>query len=294
MNQRLRWFLTVFLLLFVASGCVSVPTRLDLATDKTKEVLRYIDDYYYKEVDLDKCAEQILCCGLSRCTDRYSCYLPKSKTDGDSSINSKTVYYKELQKGIGGVWIKRFASTTAIEFFDEVDALGIGPDEVKVLILDLRNNPGGFVNSALDILYLFERNLTTSLIYYKYKTGDAQPYYWGLENAEWLKSKSGLYSQLRIVVLANENTASAAEIMTAWFKEGYGAPVIGKTTYGKGVAQGDYVLSDGSILRLTTAEFFIGKNKTKIHGVGVVPTIEVEVADLQFKKAMEIAKRMLR
>ena len=97
---------------------------------------------------------------------------------------------------------------------------------------------------------------------------------------------------MKYVILVNEETASAAEILTVAVKENNGGRIVGTKTFGKGIVQFTEALSDGSALKLTTREYFSPKNN-KIHKVGITPDVEVVLpedskTDIQLKKAIEV------
>ena len=119
------------------------------------------------------------------------------------------------------------------------------------------------------------------------------------ESEEITKAKKQEIITLPIVVLVNEYSASASEILAGILKEDINAELIGKKTYGKGVIQTVYTLSDGSGLKITTNEYFT-PNHNKINKIGIEPTIEIELPeeyqytanvpieeDTQLKKAIE-------
>ena len=101
-----------------------------------------------------------------------------------------------------------------------------------------------------------------------------------------------------IVVLVNEYSASASEILVGALKDNKEATIVGKKTYGKGVIQNVISMGDGSVLKLTTAEYFT-PNETKINKLGITPDVEVEQIkeekdqeeiDEQLNKAIELLK----
>ena len=138
---------------------------------------------------------------------------------------------------------------------------------IKSLIIDLRNNGGGLVDQCLDIADLIVPKGATTLI-----TVDKE------KNEEVSKSNKEPIINMPIVVLVNEYTASASEILTGAIKENVEASVVGTTTYGKGVIQTVITLTDGSGLKITTAEYFT-PNGTGINKKGIKPDIEVELPD---------------
>ena len=136
---------------------------------------------------------------------------------------------------------------------------------VKKVILDLRGNGGGYVAAAKDLLSLWIDGNTVLKQKSKH-FGDSEE-----------KSSSGkaILSDMKTVVLVNGSTASASEI-TAGALQDYGkATVVGEKTYGKGVVQNLYDLSGGTVLKVTTAEWYT-PNERSINGEGITPDVEVE------------------
>ena len=153
----------------------------------------------------------------------------------------------------------------------------------KKIILDLRNNTGGLVNECLQIADMMLPKDAIELI-----TIDAKG------NEEISTSKNDPIIDCEMVVLINEYSASASEILVAALKENDVAEVVGTTSYGKGVIQSVIPLQDGSVLKLTVSEYFTPK-KNKINKVGVKPDYEVELdyeneIDTQLNKAKELLK----
>ena len=153
----------------------------------------------------------------------------------------------------------------------------------KKIILDLRNNTGGLVNECLQIADMMLPKEAIELI-----TIDAKG------NEEISTSKNDPIIDCEMVVLINEYSASASEILVAALKENDVAEVVGTTSYGKGVIQSVIPLQDGSVLKLTVSEYFTPK-KNKINKVGVKPDYEVELdyeneIDTQLNKAKELLK----
>ena len=113
-------------------------------------------------------------------------------------------------------------------------------------------------------------------------------------NKEYSKSKKDPIVEGKIVVLINEYSASASEILVAALKENDKAEVVGKTSYGKGVIQSVLELNDGSVLKLTVSEYFT-PNENKINKIGIDPDYDIELdyeneTDTQLNKAIELLK----
>lgn len=197
---------------------------------------------------------------------------------------------------IGHVKVKIFSEIMPEEFRKEMTNLR--NKGVSKVILDFRNNPGGLLNSALDILYDFalpndvlmvKRQRNKEIIF---DTNFVAPMLGPILR------EPGIFHNLKIVVLINKGSASASEIFAGAMKD-WGFLVVGSRSLRKGVGQTVIPLANGSMLKLTTFEFLVGNSKTKINEVGVIPTYEVPDPalssaaetlrqDRQLKKAIEI------
>lgn len=203
-----------------------------------------------------------------------------------AKIEINPITSKMLEKNIGYISLPSFDKDVSIKFKDKTDELIT--KGAKALVLDLRNNGGGMVDECIDIAELFlDKNkviMTT-----KDKNG----------NVEKNVTKNKQTYDIPLVILVNENTASASEILTGALKDYNRAKVIGTKTYGKGVIQSVFNLSDGSGLKITTAEYFT-PNGIEINKKGITPDTEVklpdtvkniyaveEKEDTQLKKAIE-------
>ena len=193
---------------------------------------------------------------------------------------------KMLEDNIAYIKISDFDGGTAKEFKENYETLkGQG---AKSLIIDLRDNGGGVVDEAIDILEMICDKDSTLLIETD-KDG----------NETVTKSEKNPTIDVPIKVLVNENTASASEILAGALKDNNKATIIGTKTYGKGVIQTLMRLSDGSGLKVTTAEYCT-PNRNKINKIGIEPDIVVELPenakeltdenDSQLQKAIEELK----
>lgn len=212
-------------------------------------------------------------------------------------------------KTVGIVEIRGFDTNLMDQFSGAiVSAVRAG---AKKIVLDLRNNPGGLLNGSLALLALFARHNDTILtIRYRNNretmTRSKMPFmaFMGFVRAS-LKLKNGIgvdnLRDLPAVVLVNNGSASASEIFSGTMKD-WGYPVIGEKTFGKGVGQTIFRLSDGSMFALTTFEFLVGNRLGVIRDKGVIPTIVIKAAekkpgakydeknDRQLEKAIDILK----
>ena len=186
-----------------------------------------------------------------------------------------------LEDKIGYISLATFDEGCAEEFKNGYEKLKA--EGAEKLIIDLRNNTGGLVDEALLIADMILPKDDKILI-----TVDSQG------NKEESVSKEEPIINCEIVVLTNEYSASASEILVGALKDNERAKIVGKTTYGKGVIQSVFMLEDGSALKLTVNEYFTPK-ETKINKVGISPDYEVELnaeseTDDQLNKAIELLK----
>lgn len=195
-----------------------------------------------------------------------------------------------LEGGIGYIQITEFQEKTDEQFAEMIEQLQT--QGAKGLIIDVRANPGGLLDTVVEILdQVLPEGL---LVYVEDKYGNRDEY-----------SSDAFCIELPIVVLTDEASASASEIFAGALKDYEYATLVGKTTYGKGIVQNIIRLSDGDALKITTAKYFTPKGND-IHKVGVSPDVEVDYEytgpedetynkqyDSQFLKAVEIMKEKL-
>ncbi|HEY2713924.1 MAG TPA: S41 family peptidase [Chthoniobacterales bacterium] len=165
---------------------------------------------------------------------------------------------------VGYVRIVQFNEPTADEFGKALD--GLQKQGMQALILDLRNNPGGLLNSAVDVLGQFLPPNTKVVSTQGRVTSQKHDY----------STPNGVKERPRfpLVVLVNEGSASGSEIVAGALKDLHRAIVVGETTFGKGSVQNVMQLPDGSALRFTTAKYYT-PSKVVIQGSGVEPNILV-------------------
>lgn len=173
-------------------------------------------------------------------------------------IDSVTCEMKN--NGIGYIKISNFDKDTNVEFKDAFDKLK--KDGAKSLIVDLRDNPGGYVDTALKTI---EQIVPKGpLMHYSKKGEITQTFYSDTKGA-----------QMPVVLLVNGGSASASEIMAGAVKDSKTGTIVGTTTYGKGCAQMSINLKNGGAMKLTVT-YFLSPNGTKIQDVGITPDIVVE------------------
>ncbi|MFR7544354.1 MAG: S41 family peptidase [Clostridia bacterium] len=194
------------------------------------------------------------------------------------------------EENIGYLKISSFDQGSGSEVTKKVEELK--EKNIKSLMIDLRNNGGGIVDEAIEIADLFTNKDSTLLI-----TKDKH----GNENIS--KAKKDKVIEVPIIVLTNENTASASEILAGALKDNNVAKIVGTTTFGKGVIQELLTMKDGTGLKLTTNEYYT-PNRNKINKVGIEPDEKIELpeeyknilsipkeVDTQLNKAIELLKR---
>lgn len=200
-------------------------------------------------------------------------------------IDTPTVSSKILDNNMGYVSISLFGERTSKELSAALEDLKT--KEIKGLILDLRNNPGGLLDAAVDVAGQF---IGPKVVLHERKKDGSEKTY--------TASAVAVSPKVPIVILANKNTASASEIVAGAMKDAMKVPIIGEKTFGKGSVQLVYDLSDGSSLHVTVAHWFTPDN-CQINQQGLSPDVEVTVTpedqtqgkDPQLDKALEYLRQ---
>lgn len=173
--------------------------------------------------------------------------------------------------------IYSFTAQTAVEFAEVAN--GLRESGYQAMILDLRNNGGGEVNAAINLARVFvDRGPIVHVVYGNGKKDT--------------KNATGSQLQIPLVVLVNENTASASEIFSAAVKESGSGVLLGTRTFGKGLVQGVYFYKDGSAVKITEAKY-LTPNQNDINGVGIAPDIMVEQTEANEDAQLAAAIRYL-
>jgi len=179
-------------------------------------------------------------------------------TRGTIPINSVDVALK-LNKNTGYVKITRFAERTYEEMIDGLDKLD--GYQLENLILDFRNNGGGYLTTATRIAdeFLSKDKMIV------YTEGKSQ------KRKEYKATRRGNFEEINLIVLINENSASASEIVAGAMQDNDRATVIGRRSFGKGLVQEPMRFSDGTVVRLTVARYYMpsGRCIQKPYGVGI-------------------------
>ena len=199
------------------------------------------------------------------------------------TVEAQTVKYEMLEGQTGYLSVSEFDSVTYAQYEEALNKLT--DQGMTGLIVDLRNNPGGNLNTVCEMLDMVLPKGT--IVYTEDKDG----------KRETATSDDEHQINVPMVVLVNGNSASASEIYAGAIQD-YGiGKIVGTQTYGKGVVQQIFDLGDGTSVKLTIAEYFT-PNGRSIDGEGITPDVEVEYeadennpeADNQLEKALEVMK----
>lgn len=203
------------------------------------------------------------------------------------SIVIKSVESNIFNKGkdkVGYIKISMFAANTGEQFKKSLSDLE--NQNITSLILDVRNNSGGYLVTVTEML---EKFLPKNTVIYKTKGSDGSK-----ERLDTTDEKR----TYGVVVLVNNTSASASEILAVSLKEQYGAKVVGKKTYGKGTVQQVIDTSSGGFAKITTQEW-LSPNGNHIDKIGVIPDYDIDIdkekydlskpeTDAQLQKALEV------
>lgn len=185
--------------------------------------------------------------------------ITKTLTLKVSTVSIKSVVKNKYDK-TGYLRIETFSNTTYKQFKESLETLE--KDGIENLIVDVRNNGGGFLNSAVEIAELFvEKGKPIYGLQTKYKK-------------EMYKDTTKEKRDYKVIVLINGGSASASEVLAAALKESYGATLLGTKSYGKGTVQDTSELESGGMIKYTTAYWLTPKGVT-INEKGLTPDIEV-------------------
>ena len=274
------------------SGYVEVvtPTKgspAEAAGLRKGDLILAVDGTEYAGSDLDTCAAAIrgpentdVTLTVRRGEEIFDVTITRK------TIITQTVEYKMLEDGVGYIAISGFEENTATDFKEALQAIQNGG--ATSFVLDLRDNGGGLVDAAVSIA---DELLDQGVVAYTEDHNGNKSYY---------RTRNGR-TALPYVVLVNEGSASSSEILSAGIKDNNGAPLVGVTTYGKGIIQTVEQLTDGSGIKMTILQYY-SPNGSVIHKQGIEPDYVVEltedcydeagnlVNDLQLQKALELLK----
>jgi carboxyl-terminal processing protease len=225
---------------------------------------------------------------------------PKDYDITREQIRVHSVRSHDLGGGIAYIKLRQFQEQTPADLDQTLERFTKGG--MKSLILDLRNNPGGLLTAAVEVSEKFIEDGKLVV----YTEGRVRN-----QNMRFSAHAKRAYSNLPMVILVNQGSASASEIVAGALQDYGRAMLVGTQTFGKGSVQTIIPLSDGSGLRLTTAKYFTPKGRS-IHGKGITPDIIVELPkddakrdrlpatdpieelkkDIQVQRALDVIKTM--
>ena len=207
-----------------------------------------------------------------------------------ATINVNRIESGMLTEEIGYIYLYEFAGDCSAEFKASVKELQ--SRGAKGLIIDLRDNPGGWVDDAEAIADIFLDKGT--LCYLQYNDG----------SREYYRTTDGK-TEMELVILMNENSASSSEILAGALKDRADATIVGVQSYGKGIVQTVVELDGGAGMQMTIAQYYT-PNGNAVHKVGITPDVEIhlpdgdvgmyefgDLADVQLAKALEVMQEKL-
>lgn len=186
-------------------------------------------------------------------------------------VESPTVEYKMLEDNIGYVSVSSFYEVTANQYIEAVESLKA--QGMEGLIVDLRDNGGGLLDIAVEMLdYMLPAG---KIVYTEDKEGNITSEYTSTDDEQFT---------MPLTLLVNGYSASASEIFAGAIKD-YGiGTLVGTNTFGKGIVQRMFPLDDGSAIKLTIAKYFT-PNGNDIHKVGIKPDVEVELDTTAYRES---------
>ena len=176
-------------------------------------------------------------------------------------VTVQSQVFEESNQKVGYLQISVFADNTDEQLEEKLEELE--KQKIDYLIIDVRNNSGGYLTTATNIASLF---VEKGKAIYQLKTKD---------KVEIIKDQTKTKRTYPIIVLVNGGSASASELLAASLKESYGATILGTTTFGKGTAQRTHTLSNGAIIKYTYQEW-LTPNGNSVNSIGITPDIELE------------------
>ena len=274
----------------VYEGCPAEKAGLQVG-----DVIYYVDDVYAYDYTMDELVEDyirgkpgtVVVLTVLRGEEKEQVEIEITRDIIDIPLVTSEV----VDDNIGLIVVEQFTTAVTDQFKAAVDDL-TDNQKVSGLIIDLRDNPGGMLMSAVDMAgYLLPDDINDGLITYtadKYGEG------------ERLFSNDNHKVDVPVVILVNGSSASASEVFTGAMMDGFpDLKVVGEQTFGKGIVQDIIPLGDGTAIKMTTAHYYTPSG-FDLHGEGLKPDVIVELSpkckmyndenDNQFKKAKQLLK----
>jgi carboxyl-terminal processing protease len=247
------------------------------------DIITEVDGIKIKDMDLDKVLAMIR--GKEGTEVNIKIYRPEEYdiievTVTRAIFDVPNLVSEILEEDVGYIWYYAFQDGGAQQLDREIQKLIDGG--AKGLILDLRNNPGGVLDDAVEVCDLFLDEGIIVTIRERMEDKEIIGKY---------SAREGKYTEISLVVLINEFSASASEVVAGALRDNKRAILVGERSYGKGVVQVIYELSDGSGIKFTTAKYFLPSGLS-IDGVGINPDVLVKLEpdateDVQLNRAIE-------
>lgn len=223
---------------------------------------------------------------LIKSSEEVKLVVNRDGNDLDFTLNTSKLYNPSVEdkiidgdngNKIGYLKISKFNETAYEQFYEKLNKIEV--DGINSLIIDLRDNTGGYLSAATKISELFLQK--GKIIYSLNEQSSTKTTYDETDDER----------NYKVYILVNGNSASASEILAAALRDSYGAKLVGTTTYGKGKVQKTSKLSDGTMYKYTSAKW-LTPNGECIDGVGLKPDIEISngdelLKDLVLEKAIE-------
>ncbi|MEE3343588.1 MAG: S41 family peptidase [Bacilli bacterium] len=249
---------------------------------KEKDIVLKIDDKNFENKSITDMAEYVknsknktIKLTIKRGEEEKDIIIKREKINVPT-ISSKII--EQDNKKIGYINISIFSSVTTTQFKKELKKLE--KKKIEALIIDVRNNNGGYLTTATDISSMF---LKKGKIIYRLSSKN---------KTIKEKDKTTEHREYPIAVLTNKYSASASEILAAAIKESYNGHIVGTTTYGKGTVQKAKKLKDGTMIKYTVQKWLTPKGNW-IDKKGVTPTEKVELKSLTKDEQLEKATELL-
>ncbi len=251
-----------------------------------EDIIYMVGEEYAADMDINEIVAKIK--GAEGTTVNVTFYRPSTYeylTYDLERRNLKQIisYGEMLEDNIGYIRIKSFDEITYEQLVETVE--GLKGQGMEAVVLDLRSNTGGLLTSLVEVAETFLPKGSTILTI-EDKNGVVEEYI----------TKEASYLGLPMVVLVNQYTASAAEALTGSIQDYELGAIVGTTTFGKGIVQNTYPISDGTAIKLTIAKYMTPDGKC-IQDEGIEPDVVVELDDSnednQLAKALEVLKEKM-
>lgn len=243
---------------------------------KKGDILLKLDDVNLKDKEFKYMSNTI----KNGKKDKYTITYKRNNKEYKTTLTRRDVTIEsvksEVHDNVGYIKIETFSATTSELVKKSLDGFG---KNVNSLVIDVRDNTGGYLSAAYSTASLFLKK--NSVVYQlKDKNSKITKY----------EAKNGVYRKFdKIAILINEYSASASEVLTLALKDNLNASVVGIKSFGKGTVQETEILSSGAMVKYTSA-YWLGPKGESINEKGIEPDIEEKDTNKQLDRAIEIVK----